>query len=113
MAQSLADGNRIDYTPGSDVAAGSVIVQGDLVGVADLDIPANTLGALSIRGLKLFPKATGGSTAIAAGAKCYWLADPGRATTDADSGSNKYLGVCARAAADGDATVQVVMGQPA
>lgn len=112
MAKSLGDGARIDYTPGSAVASGSVVVQGDLVGVADIDIPANTKGALSITGLKRFPKATGGSTAIAAGAKCYWLADPGRATTDADTGTNKYLGPCVKAAADGDSEVLIVMGQP-
>ena len=32
-AEFVHDGKAIDYTPGSDVTAGDVIVQGDLVGV--------------------------------------------------------------------------------
>ena len=31
------DGAAIDYTPGTDVAAGDVVVQGELVGVAKRD----------------------------------------------------------------------------
>ena len=54
------DGSSIDYTPGAAVAAGDVVVQGDLVGVAKLDIPANVLGALAVTGVFDFPKATGG-----------------------------------------------------
>jgi len=43
-ATFIHDGNAIDYTPGSDVSAGDVVVQGELVGVTKRDIPANTLG---------------------------------------------------------------------
>ena len=41
MAQAVFahEGAAIDYTPGADVAAGDVIVQGDLIGVARLDTP--------------------------------------------------------------------------
>ena len=35
------EGASIDYTPGSAISAGDVIVQGELVGVAKLDIAAN------------------------------------------------------------------------
>lgn len=45
------DGDAIDYTPGADVASGDVVVQGELVGVAKLDIKANKLGPLdALRG---------------------------------------------------------------
>jgi len=45
-AQFIHDGKSIDYTPTADVAAGDVVVQNDLLGVAKLDIAANALGAL-------------------------------------------------------------------
>jgi predicted RecA/RadA family phage recombinase len=41
-------GETIDYTPGSAVAAGAVVVQGDFVGVAKTPIAANTPGALAV-----------------------------------------------------------------
>ncbi|MFQ3588264.1 MAG: capsid cement protein, partial [Fimbriimonadaceae bacterium] len=44
MAQAVFvhDGECIDYTPGAAVAAGDVVVQGDLIGVAKQPIAANT-----------------------------------------------------------------------
>ena len=44
-------GESIDYIPAADVAAGDVIVQGELVGVAKKDIKADTLGALAVEGV--------------------------------------------------------------
>jgi predicted RecA/RadA family phage recombinase len=38
-AQFIHDGEQIDYTPGSAVAAGAVVVQGELIGIAKVDIP--------------------------------------------------------------------------
>jgi len=75
----------IDYTPASDVAAGAVVVQGELVGIAKLDIKANTLGALAVAGVFDIAKATGGGTAITAGAFVHWDATNSIATT-ADGG---------------------------
>ena len=109
MATFLHDGNSIDYTPGSAVTAGAVVVQGELVGVAKVDIPASTLGALSVTGVFDFPKATGAGTAIAAGANCYWNAGAQQATTTATG--NKLIGKCIRAAADADALVRIRMMQ--
>ncbi len=99
----------IDYTPAADVAAGDVVVQGDLVGVAKLDIAANTLGALAVDGVFDVPKASGGGTAIAAGAKVYWDATNKQATATADA--NKYMGKTVKAAADADTTVRVRLEQ--
>jgi predicted RecA/RadA family phage recombinase len=104
-------GAAIDHTPGGDVAAGAVIVQGELVGVARLDIKANTLGALAVEGVFDFPKATGGGTAIGAGAEAYWNAAAQQATTSAASGANKRIGRAVRAAADGDTLVRVRLSQ--
>jgi len=107
----VQDGKTIDYTPGSAVTAGDVIVQGDLVGVAKLDIPANVQGALTVTGAFDFPKATGGGTAIAAGVNVYWDAADTEAKEDSESGANKLIGKTIAAAADGDATVRVRMTQ--
>ncbi len=111
MAQAIFrhDGGSIDYTPAADVAAGDVIVQGELVGVAKLDIKANTLGALAVAGVFDFAKATGGGTAITAGANVYWDDTNNVVTTTATG--NKLIGKCVKAAADADATVRVRMSQ--
>lgn len=111
MATFIHEGRSIDYTPGSDVAAGAVVVQGELVGVAARDIKANKLGALAVFGVFEFPKQTGGSTAIAAGALCYWDAGNSRATTNAASGANKLIGKCVATAADAAALVRIRMSQ--
>jgi len=105
----IQDGDSIDYTPGSAVTAGDVIVQGDLIGVAKRDIAANTLGALAVEGVFDFPKASGGSTAIGAGVTVYWNAGAGQAT--ATSSGNKLIGKTVKAAADADTTVRVRLMQ--
>jgi len=110
-ATYIHDGNSIDYTPAADVAAGDVVVQGELVGVAKLDIKANTLGALAVAGVFDFPKAIGLGKAIAAGAVVYWDADLRQATTDDATGANKGLGRVVADATDSDATVRVRMSQ--
>lgn len=110
-AQFVHDGRSIDYTPSGAVTAGDVVVQEDLVGVAKLDIASGALGALAVAGVFDFPKATGGGSAIAAGANCYWDVADSEAKTDAEGGANKYLGKCVRAAADADATVRVRLSQ--
>ncbi|MFG0243633.1 MAG: DUF2190 family protein [Phycisphaerales bacterium JB054] len=110
-ATFVHEGTSIDYTPGADVAAGAVVVQGDLVGVAVRAIPANTLGALAVEGVFDFPKATGGGTAISAGAQVYWAAISQQATTSDGGGTNKAIGKAVLAAADGDATVRARLSQ--
>ena len=62
----VQEGSQINYTPGAAVAAGDVVVQGDLIGVAKQPIAANVAGALAVDGVFDFPKATGVGTAIAA-----------------------------------------------
>lgn len=110
-AQFVHDGRSIDYTPSSAVTAGDVVVQGDLVGVAKLDIAADALGALAVDGVFDFPKATGGGSAIAAGAIVYWDVADSEAKTDDETGANKLLGKTVAAAADADTTVRVRLDQ--
>lgn len=111
IAQFIHDGNSIDYTPGAAVAAGAVVVQGELVGIAKVDIPANALGALAVNGVFDLPKATGGGTAITAGALVYWDAGNSVATTSAAAGANKLLGKTIAAAGDDDVAVRVRLSQ--
>ena len=120
QAEFVQDGDAIDYTPGVDVAAGTVVVREDLVGVTKRDIKANVLGALAVSGVFSFPKATGLGTGIAAGKKVYWDAAEKVAKEDAETGSssggeplveNKYLGKTVLAAGDSDKTVNVRLSQ--
>jgi predicted RecA/RadA family phage recombinase len=105
MAQAVfvQDGESIDYTPVADVAAGDVIVQGDLVGVAKRDIPAGKLGALTVGGVFDFTKLA--ALVLAVGTLVYWD-DAANVATNVSVG-NKLIGKVVRAAAAADATVRV------
>lgn len=108
-AQFIQDGRYVDYTPGSTVAAGDVVVQGDLVGIAKGDIAAHQLGALAVEGVFDFTKATGVGTAIGVGTLVYWNDTTHQATTTATG--NKLIGKCVRAAGDDEARVRVRLSQ--
>jgi len=107
----IQTGAAVDYTPGADVKSGAVVVQGDLVGVAKLDIPAGKLGALAVTGVFDFPKATGTGAAIAAGTRVYWDTTDQVAKADSETGANKELGKTVKAASDADAVVRVRLNQ--
>ena len=111
QATFVQQGNSIDHTPVSAVAAGQVVVVGAHVGVAKTPIAANALGALAAGGVFDVVKATG---AINDGAVVYWDADgnpvggtagTGAATTT--SSSNTFMGFAVGAALSGDATVRL------
>ena len=111
QARFIQDGKAIDYTPGSAVAAGAVVVVGAHVGITKNPIPANTLGALALSGLFDVVKVTG---AINDGAAVYWDADgnplggtagTGAATTT--SGGNTFMGFAVGAALETDETVRI------
>jgi len=99
MATFVHDGNTIDYTPATDVAAGDVVVQGELIGVAKVPIPADKLGALAVTGVFDLPKA----------ANVYWDEANQQATTTATG--NKLIGKTVAAAGDDDTTVRVRLSQ--
>ena len=105
-AKYVQSADTVDYTPTSAVAAGSVVIQSGLVGVANLDIPANTLGALAVAGTFDFTKTT---VAIAAGAKVYWNTTSSFATNVASG--NTYIGIAAEAVASAGATVRVLLNK--
>lgn len=107
IAQFVQQGNSIDHTPGNAITAGDVVVQGDLIGIAQVDCVANQIGALAVTGVFDFPKATGGGTAITVGTKLYWDEVDQQAKADDESGANKYIGKSVAAANDDAAVVRV------
>jgi predicted RecA/RadA family phage recombinase len=111
LAQFIQQGNSIDHTPAGAVTAGDVIVQGDLIGIAQVDCVANQLGALAVTGVFDIDKATGASTAIVVGTKVYWDVADQQAKADDEAGANKYLGKTIAAAGDDDAIVRVRLEQ--
>ncbi|HMP05786.1 MAG TPA: DUF2190 family protein [Lacipirellulaceae bacterium] len=107
QATFVQEGMSIDYTPGADVAAGDVVVQGDLVGVAKTEIKSGKLGALAVAGVFDFAKNTG--VAYTAGQVLYWD-DAVNVVTTAAPG-NKLIGKVVRAAASAETTVRVRLSQ--
>ncbi len=84
-----------------------MIVQGDLVGVARLDIKSGVLGALAVTGVFDFAKAT--NVAYTVGTILYWDDTNNIVTTTATG--NKQIGKAVRAAATTDPIVRVRMSQ--
>lgn len=110
LTRYMQDGAAIDYTPGSAVVAGDVVVQNELVGIAKQDIAANALGALHLEGVFRVPK-TGGSAGEthAVGQNLYWDATNQVATTTAST--HKLMGKCTRARAATDTDTDVKLNQ--
>jgi predicted RecA/RadA family phage recombinase len=107
QAAYVQDGCVIDYTPTADLAAGEVVVQGDLVGVSKQEIKANKLGSLAVDGVFDFTKLT--TVAFTLGTTLYW--DDAANVATATSAGNKLLGKVVRAAATTDPTVRVRLFQ--
>jgi len=105
----VSSGECIDYTPGSAVTAGDVVVQGDLVGIATRPIAAGTTGALAVSGIFDIVKASG--TVFTAGQKVYWDASNKVAVTTEGAGTNKLIGKAVAAAGSGLTTVRVRLSQ--
>jgi len=103
------EGDTIDYTPGSAVLEGAVVVQEEMVGVAVRAIAAGALGALRVKGVLDFPKTA--ATAYTAGKLAYWDAADQDAQEDSDTGTNKLIGKVVTDAAEADATVRIRMDQ--
>ena len=110
-----SDGNTIDYTPGSAVTAGDVVVLGSIVGIATQDIAASVKGSLSLDGVFFVPKITGVN---AVGTLIYWdpTGDPvggtaGSGAATSTAGSLKQMGYVAVASLSADTHVQVVLSQ--
>lgn len=106
MAKFIQEGEALDYTPGSALAAGDVVAIGSVgVGIAQTAIAANVKGSVVVDGVVEFPKATGAGTNLALGAKVYW--DATNSVVTATSSGNTLAGYVVAAAATTDAVVRV------
>lgn len=84
MTIQTGPGDRIRYTPSTDISAGSVVVVGELVGVSLDAIEANREGTLMIEGEYLMTRANIVLGGIAVGRQMYWdAATPGATTVAA------------------------------
>lgn len=101
-------GVQLDYTPTVDVAAGTIVNLGEgLVGVANVDIAANQLGALSIGGVYKVPKV--GATTFAAGALAEFDVSADTILVAEDAAGDFTLGRVVYAVAAGDTFAYVLL----
>lgn len=107
MADTVQKGYQLDYTAGSDIAAGDVVVIGQLVGVAPRPIANGSTGVVSVEGVFAMPKASAGSGSetITAGAACYYYATSG--TINSAAATGVLAGYAVAEAVTGSATVNV------
>lgn len=110
-AKFIQDGAALDYTPVADTPAGTIVVQGEMVGVTRVDLKASQLGSLAVTGVFEFPKALGVGSAIPIGTLTYWDAGGQVATKNAAAGANKLIGKCVKTTVDADTVVRVRMSQ--
>lgn len=92
----------VDHTPAVAVAAGQVVLSGNLTLVAHLDIAAGRKGALAMGGGVYELTADGD---LAPGDKVYWNDTTNKITKTAAAGANKHFGYVlpdSDPAADGD-----------
>lgn len=108
-ARFYQDGKTIDYTPAVALAAGDVVVLGNIIGIAQTDVPANTLTGLDIEGVFEFVKKA--NDIVTAGAAIYWDNSNKVATVTAGSGK-VYAGFAieASAATTGYVRVKINIG---
>lgn len=106
-ADYVHDGASVDYTPGAAVDAGDIVIQGDLVGIAKLDIAASALGALATRGVFDIVKDGEGAVTFAIGDEVYW--DAGNTVAVATAAGNTWMGYAVKAATATDTKVRTFL----
>ena len=108
QAQFVHDGKALDFTPIVDVTVGSIVIQGDLVGITKRDMKAGSLGSIAVEGVFDIPKDPSLATDFETGTKVY-VDEDGVVTTD--EVGNKYLGKVVLDAAATDSFVRVRLSQ--
>lgn len=71
QAQFIHEGKHVDFTPDVDVPVGSIVIQGDLVGITKRDLKTGVLGSIAVEGVFDFPKAMASEDEYSAGQKVY------------------------------------------
>jgi len=115
MSQAIyiQEGREIDYTPGADVDAGDVVVQGNLVGIAKAAIDSGELGALSVSGIFDVDQ---NAEIITAGDAVYWDANGSSVSGTALAGAatatatgNTFMGFAQALTAAADSYVRIAL----
>lgn len=106
-AKFVQNGDSIDINAGSNgISAGTVVISGEIVGVAKIDIPANTDGAIALEGVYDVAKATDDVFAVG---DAVYFSTTSRCATSVSSGNAK-IGKAVAAAVSGAVTVKVKIG---
>jgi len=103
----IKSGDIFDYTPSADVPAGSIVLQGELFGVATADIANGKPGSLDASGIYDVDKAA--ATTFTAGAIVYWNNTDKLAVATDGSGTHKRLGLATAAAGNGPVVVRTML----
>ena len=115
MKTYVQNGDVVDYTAGSDISSGDVVVIGGRVGVAVNDIANGKTGAVRVKGVVTLPKAS--AAVIGDGEGVIWDGSAGNCDDDQAtpaSGDLSFAGVAVGAAGNGAVLVNVDLGvQPA
>lgn len=99
----VAPGEHFDFTPGTAVASGDVVLMADTIGVAHKDGAAGAPVAVSVEGVFTLAKLS--TDAIAQGQKVYWDNTNKRLTLT--SAGNTLAGRAYAAAGAGTSSVRV------
>jgi predicted RecA/RadA family phage recombinase len=105
MASTVQDGKYLDYTAGSTIAVGDVVVIGSLVAVAPRPIANGDTGVVAIEGVYSMPCASGATGAQ--GSAINWYATSGVAHASTGVAAGKL----AKARLAADTTVDVVINK--
>ncbi len=105
QARFIHDGQAVDFFPVTDVPAGSVVIQGSLVGITKLDVKGGSLGAVAVVGVFDVEKS---NEAIPLGSKIYWDEAAKKAVLTVTG--NTLLGIAVLEATAEDTTVRVRIG---
>ncbi|MBA3936826.1 MAG: DUF2190 family protein [Planctomycetes bacterium] len=106
----IQDGDAIDFVSTTNLPAGSVVVQGHLVGVTTRPLVAADPGALQVEGVYDFPITAGPTAGI--GDQVFWDPVAGLATLDGTVTGVAYCGVVARPLAVTDTVIRVLLNHP-
>lgn len=86
-ARFIHDGRSIQFVPTVDIAAGTVVVFNNLIGITKVDLPAGSIGVLALDGVYEIAK---GAEAFTTGNFAFWDATNRKVTAVATG--NVYLG---------------------
>lgn len=99
----------IDYTPGSAITAGDVVIINELVCVAPSDIAASDTGSLQVvgnGGIWIFPCTSGSGSLFDQGEAVYW--DDTNDVAVLEASTHKLIGFVAEDAGASDTSVRVI-----